>query len=73
MSRTAWTQQQGGELTESDDTDRSSELLSSKAADRLLSGKASAAVLTLVYPETGFSAIDGYSVFRVSLDHRERM
>jgi len=43
------------------------------AADRLLSGKASAAVLTLVYPETGFSAIDGYSVFRVSLDHRERM
>ena len=44
-----------------------------KAADRLLSGKASAAVLTLVYPETGFSAIEGYSVFRVSLDHRERM
>ena len=44
-----------------------------RAADRLLSGKASAAVLTLVYPETGFSAIDGYSVFRVSLDHRERM
>ena len=43
------------------------------AADRLLGGKASAAVLTLVYPETGFSAIDGYSVFRVSLDHRERM
>jgi hypothetical protein len=43
------------------------------AADRLLSGKASAAVLTLVYPETGFSAIEGYSVFRVSLDHRERM
>jgi ABC-type phosphate/phosphonate transport system substrate-binding protein len=41
------------------------------AADRLLSGKASAAVLTLVYPETGFSAIEGYSVFRVSLDHRE--
>ena len=43
------------------------------AADRLLSGKASAAVLTLVYPETGFSAIEGYSVFRVLLDHRERM
>jgi hypothetical protein len=42
-----------------------------KAADRLLSGKASAAVLTLVYPETGFSAIEGYTVFRVSLDHRE--
>ena len=41
------------------------------AADRLLSGKASAAVLTLVYPETGFSAIEGYTVFRVSLDHRE--
>ena len=43
------------------------------AADRLLSGKASAAVLTLVYPETGFSTIEGYGVFRVSLDHRERM
>jgi hypothetical protein len=42
-----------------------------KAADRLLSGKAAAAVLTLVYPETGFSAIEGYSVFRVSLEHRE--
>jgi hypothetical protein len=42
-----------------------------RAADRLLSGKASAAVLTMVYPETGFSAIEGYSVFRVSLDHRE--
>ena len=42
-----------------------------KAADRLLSGKASAAVLTLVYPETGFSAIEGYSVFRISLKHRE--
>ena len=42
-----------------------------KAADRLLSGKASAAVLTLVYPETGFSAIEGYSVFRVSLEHGE--
>jgi hypothetical protein len=42
-----------------------------KAVDRLLSGKASAAVLTLVYPETGFSAIEGYSVFRVSLEHRE--
>lgn len=41
-----------------------------KAADRLLSGKVSAAVLTLVYPETGFSAIEGYSVFRVSLEHR---
>lgn len=40
-----------------------------KAADRLLGGKASAAVLTLVYPETGFSAIEGYSVFRVSLEH----
>jgi hypothetical protein len=42
-----------------------------KPADRLLSGKASAAILTLVYPETGFSAIEGYSVFRVSLQHRE--
>ena len=42
-----------------------------KAADRLLSGKAAAAVLTMVYPETGFSAIEGYSVFRVSLEHRE--
>jgi hypothetical protein len=42
-----------------------------KAVDRLLSGKASAAVLTVVYPETGFSAIEGYSVFRVPLEHRE--
>jgi hypothetical protein len=42
-----------------------------KAADRLLSGKASAAVLTVLYPETGFSAIEGYSVFRVPLERRE--
>jgi ABC-type phosphate/phosphonate transport system substrate-binding protein len=39
----------------------------SKAIDRLLSGKTPAAVLTLVYPETGFSMIEGYSVFRVPL------
>jgi ABC-type amino acid transport substrate-binding protein len=39
----------------------------SMAMDRLLSGKAPAAVLTLVYPETGFSTIEGYSVFRVPL------
>jgi ABC-type phosphate/phosphonate transport system substrate-binding protein len=39
----------------------------STAMDRLLSGKTPAAVLTLVYPETGFSTIDGYSVFRVPL------
>ena len=39
----------------------------SKAIDRLLSGKTPAAVLTLVYPETGFSTIEGYSVFRVPL------
>ncbi len=39
----------------------------STAMDRLLSGKAPAAVLTLVYPETGFSTIEGYSVFRVPL------
>jgi hypothetical protein len=32
-----------------------------------LSGKTPAAVLTLVYPETGFSTIEGYSVFRVPL------
>ena len=38
------------------------------AMDRLLSGKAPAAVLTLVYPETGFSTIEGYSVFRVPLE-----
>jgi ABC-type phosphate/phosphonate transport system substrate-binding protein len=37
------------------------------AMDRLLSGKTPAAVLTLVYPETGFSTIEGYSVFRVPL------
>lgn len=40
----------------------------SKAIDRLLSGKTPAAVLTLVYPETGFSTIEGYSVFRVPLE-----
>lgn len=39
----------------------------SKAIDRLLGGKTPAAVLTLVYPETGFSMIEGYSVFRVPL------
>lgn len=39
----------------------------STAMDRLLSGKTPAAVLTLVYPETGFSTIEGYSVFRVPL------
>jgi ABC-type nitrate/sulfonate/bicarbonate transport system substrate-binding protein len=39
----------------------------SMAMDRLLSGRAQAAVLTLVYPETGFSTIEGYSVFRVPL------
>ena len=43
------------------------------AMDRLLSGKAPAAVLTLVYPETGFSMIEGYSVFRVPLGMRPRM
>jgi ABC-type phosphate/phosphonate transport system substrate-binding protein len=40
----------------------------SMALDRLLSGKTPAAVLTLVYPETGFSTIEGYSVFRVPLE-----
>jgi hypothetical protein len=39
----------------------------STAMDRLLNGKTPAAVLTLVYPETGFSTIEGYSVFRVPL------
>ncbi len=39
----------------------------SMAMDRLLSGRVQAAVLTLVYPETGFSTIEGYSVFRVPL------
>jgi hypothetical protein len=39
----------------------------SMAMDRLLSGRAPAAVLTLVYPETGFSMIEGYSVFRIPL------
>ena len=42
----------------------------SMAMDRLLSGRAPAAVLTLVYPETGFSTIEGYSVFRVPLQAR---
>jgi len=45
----------------------------STAMDRLLSGKASAAVLTLVYPETGFSMIEGYSVFRVPLGTKGRL
>ena len=40
----------------------------SLAMDRLINGKAPAAVLTLVYPETGFSTIEGYSVFRVPLE-----
>jgi hypothetical protein len=40
----------------------------SMAMDRLLGGRAPAAVLTLVYPETGFSTIEGYSVFRVPLE-----
>jgi ABC-type amino acid transport substrate-binding protein len=39
----------------------------SMAMDRLLSGRAQAAILTLVYPEIGFSTIEGYSVFRVPL------
>ena len=45
----------------------------STAIDRLLSGKAPAAVLTLVYPETGFSMIEGYSVFRVPLGMKGRL
>jgi ABC-type nitrate/sulfonate/bicarbonate transport system substrate-binding protein len=45
----------------------------SMAIDRLLSGKAPAAVLTLVYPETGFSMIEGYSVFRVPLGTKGRL
>jgi hypothetical protein len=40
----------------------------SMAMDRLLGGRTPAAVLTLVYPETGFSTIEGYSVFRVPLE-----
>jgi hypothetical protein len=38
------------------------------AMDRLINGFAPAAVLTLVYPETAISTIDGYSVFRVPLE-----
>lgn len=38
------------------------------AMDRLINGNAPAAVLTLVYPETVLSAIEGYSVFRVPLE-----
>ena len=45
----------------------------SMAIDRLLSGKAPAAVLTMVYPETGFSMIEGYSVFRVPLGTKGRL
>ena len=37
------------------------------AMDRLIGGEVSAAVLTLIYPETGFSQIAGFKVFRIPL------
>jgi hypothetical protein len=37
------------------------------AMDRLISGEAAAAVLTLIYPHTGFAEITGFKVFRIPL------
>jgi TRAP-type uncharacterized transport system substrate-binding protein len=37
------------------------------AMDRLISGEASAAILTLIYPHTGFAEITGFKVFRIPL------
>ena len=41
-----------------------------KALDRLLGGEVPAAILTLVYPETGFADIAGFRIFRVPLSPR---
>jgi len=38
-----------------------------RAIDRLIRGEVPAAVLTLVYPETGFSEIAGFKIFRIPL------
>jgi TRAP-type uncharacterized transport system substrate-binding protein len=41
-----------------------------KAIDRLVGGEVPAAVLTLVYPETGFPNIPGFKIFRIPLAPR---
>ena len=38
-----------------------------KAIDRLIRGEVPAAVLTLLYPETGFPQFAGFNVFRIPL------
>jgi TRAP-type uncharacterized transport system substrate-binding protein len=41
-----------------------------KAIDRLIGGEVPAAVLTLVYPETGFPQFAGFQIFRIPLSPR---
>ena len=41
-----------------------------KAIDRLIGGEVPAAVLTLVYPETGFPQFEGFKIFRIPLAPR---
>jgi len=41
-----------------------------RAIDRLIAGEVPAAVLTLVYPETGFPQFAGFKIFRVPLSPR---
>jgi len=41
-----------------------------KAIDRLIGGEVPAAVLTLVYPETGFPQFAGFKIFRIPLSPR---
>jgi TRAP-type uncharacterized transport system substrate-binding protein len=41
-----------------------------RAIDRLIGGEVPAAVLTLLYPETGFPQIPGFRIFRIPLSPR---
>ncbi len=41
-----------------------------RAIDRLIAGEVPAAVLTLVYPETGFPQFAGFKIFRIPLSPR---
>jgi TRAP-type uncharacterized transport system substrate-binding protein len=41
-----------------------------RAIDRLIAGEVAAAVLTLVYPETGFPQFAGFKIFRIPLSPR---
>jgi TRAP-type uncharacterized transport system substrate-binding protein len=41
-----------------------------RAIDRLIGGEVPAAVLTLVYPETGFPQFEGFKIFRIPLAPR---